>query len=85
MRARRHRLRALLHMLLCRQERGALCLHRMQREGMHVRRCFCGGRRLMGTLLVLSGVLIIFLCLPMRVVCTVLGVMMAAAGLLLLR
>ena len=39
----------------------------------------------MGTLLVLSGVLIIFLCLPMRVVCTVLGVMMAAAGLLLLR
>ena len=44
----------------------------------------CGGiRQGVGVLLVLSGVLIVFLCLPMEFFLIALGVAMAAAGLLL--
>ena len=49
-----------------------------------MRRHCLGGRRFLGVLLSLSGVLVIFLCLPMRVLCLALGVMLAAAGLWLL-
>ena len=46
----------------------------------------CGRfRQMAGVLLVLSGVLIVFLCLPMEFFLIALGVAMAAAGLLLLR
>lgn len=46
----------------------------------------CGRfRQMAGVLLVLSGVLIVFLCLPMEFFLIVLGVALAAAGLLLLR
>lgn len=50
-----------------------------------MRRYGCSGRRLAGGLLSLCGVLIVFLCLPMRVLCIALGVAMAAVGLMLLR
>ena len=44
----------------------------------------CGGiRQGVGVLLVLSGVLIVFLCLPMEFFLIALGVALAAAGLLL--
>jgi len=52
---------------------------------MRMHRCRSGGRRLLGMLLAISGVLIIFLCLPMRVLCFALGVTLAAAGLWLLK
>ena len=46
----------------------------------------CGRfRQMAGVLLVLSGVLILFLCLPMEFFLIALGVALAAAGLLLLR
>lgn len=46
----------------------------------------CGRfRQMAGVLLVLSGVLIVFLCLPMEFFLITLGVALAAAGLLLLR
>ena len=46
----------------------------------------CGRfRQMVGVLLVLSGVLIVFLCLPMEFFRIALGVALAAAGLLLLR
>lgn len=45
----------------------------------------CTGRALCGVLLVLGGVLIVFLCLPTRVILIALGVAMAAVGLILLR
>lgn len=46
----------------------------------------CGRfRQMAGVLLVLSGVLIVFLCLPMECFLIALGVALAAAGLLLLR
>ena len=46
----------------------------------------CGRfRQMAGVLLVLSGVLIVFLCLPMEFFLIALGVALAAAGLLLLR
>ena len=46
----------------------------------------CGRfRQMAGVLLVLSGVLIVFLCLPMEFFLIALGVARAAAGLLLLR
>ena len=46
----------------------------------------CGRfRQMAGVLLVLSGVLIVFLCLPMELFLIALGVALAAAGLLLLR
>ena len=46
----------------------------------------CGRfRQMAGDLLVLSGVLIVFLCLPMEFFLIALGVALAAAGLLLLR
>ena len=46
----------------------------------------CGRfRQMAGALLVLSGVLIVFLCLPMEFFLFALGVALAAAGLLLLR
>ena len=46
----------------------------------------CGRfRQMAGVLLVLSGVLIVFLCLPMEFFLIGLGVALAAAGLLLLR
>ena len=46
----------------------------------------CGRfRQMAGGLLVLSGVLIVFLCLPMEFFLIALGVALAAAGLLLLR
>ena len=46
----------------------------------------CGRfRQMAGVLLVLSGVLIVVLCLPMEFFLIALGVALAAAGLLLLR
>ena len=46
----------------------------------------CGRfRQMAGVLLVLSGVLIVFLCLPMEFFLIAWGVALAAAGLLLLR
>ena len=46
----------------------------------------CGRfRQMAGVLLVRSGVLIVFLCLPMEFFLIALGVALAAAGLLLLR
>ncbi|MFR2150141.1 MAG: hypothetical protein ACLS7Z_06185 [Christensenellales bacterium] len=45
----------------------------------------CGRFRQMAGVLVLSGVLIVFLCLPMEFFLIALGVALAAAGLLLLR
>ena len=46
----------------------------------------CGRfRQMAGVLLVLSGVLIVFLCRPMEFFLIALGVALAAAGLLLLR
>ena len=46
----------------------------------------CGGiRQGVGVLLVLSGVLIVFLCLPMEFFLIAVGVALAAAVLLLLR
>ena len=46
----------------------------------------CGRfRQMAGVPLVLSGVLIVFLCLPMEFFLIALGVALAAAGLLLLR
>ena len=46
----------------------------------------CGRfRQMAGVLLVLSGVLIVFLCLPMEFFLIALGGALAAAGLLLLR
>ena len=45
----------------------------------------CTGRALCGILLVLGGMLIIFLCLPARVILIALGIVMAAVGLILLR
>ena len=52
---------------------------------MRMRRYCWPIRQALGTLLALSGVLIIFLCLPMRILCLALGVTLAAAGLWLLR
>ena len=43
------------------------------------------GRHLAGALLTAAGVLIVFLCLPMRFFLVALGILLAAAGLLLLR
>ena len=48
------------------------------------RRLCCPGRRFLGTVLALSGVMLIFLCLPMRILCLLLGISLAAAGLWLL-
>ncbi len=45
----------------------------------------CTGRALCGMILVLVGVLIVFICIPMRVFLIVLGVALAAVGLILLR
>ena len=45
----------------------------------------CTGRSLCGVILVLSGVLIVFVCLPMRLFLIALGVALAAVGLILLR
>ena len=45
----------------------------------------CGGKgRFVGILLLLAGVLLVFLCLPMQFFVIALGVVLAAAGLLLL-
>lgn len=44
-----------------------------------------GGKRLAGALLALAGILIVFLCLPMQFFLILLGVALAAAGLLLLK
>ena len=49
-----------------------------------MRRCGDRGRTLLGVMLVLCGVLIVFLCLPMRFFMIVLGVVLAAIGLALL-
>ena len=45
----------------------------------------CGGKRLAGAFLALAGILIVFLCLPMQFFLILLGVALAAAGLLLLK
>ena len=49
-----------------------------------MRRCADRGRQLLGMMLVLCGVLIVFLCLPMKFFMIVLGLLLAAAGLVLL-
>jgi len=49
-----------------------------------MRRCF-NGRRMLGTALVLAGVLMVFLCLPVELLLIALGTALTAAGLLLLR
>lgn len=43
------------------------------------------GKQLVGTALVLAGVLLVFLCLPVRFFVIALGVTLTAIGLLLLR
>jgi len=43
------------------------------------------GRRLLGAALALSGVLLVFLCLPVELLLIVLGIALTAAGLILLR
>ncbi|MBR3796963.1 MAG: hypothetical protein IKK34_13190 [Clostridia bacterium] len=50
-----------------------------------MRRCYESGRKLVGTLLVLFGVLLVFLCLPVEFLLILLGVALAAVGLMLLR
>ena len=45
----------------------------------------CARRQLLGIALVLSGVLLVFLCMPLQVFVIALGVVLAAAGLFLLR
>ena len=45
----------------------------------------CRGRALCGAILVLSWVLLVFLCLPTRVILIALGIALAAVGLILLR
>ena len=53
---------------------------------MRVSKCrLWGGMQLAGVLLVITGVLIVFLCLPMKFFLIVFGVALAAIGLLLLR
>lgn len=52
---------------------------------MHVGGCCSRGRRIAGILLVIAGVLIVFVCLPREFFLIVLGVALAAAGLLLLQ
>lgn len=49
-----------------------------------MRVCCSRHRKVIGTLLALAGVLIVFLCLPMEFFLIVLGVTLAAVGLLLL-
>ena len=51
---------------------------------MHMRRCGDQTRLILGTLLVLTGVLIVFLCLPMQFFLILLGVALAALGMVLL-
>ena len=41
-------------------------------------------RRILGAMLVLTGVLLVFVCMPLRVFVIALGVVLAAAGLCLL-
>ena len=52
---------------------------------MRVRAMRGSRRQLMGMLLVLVGVLLVFLCMPPEVFVIALGVVLAAAGLLLIR
>lgn len=63
----------------------AAIAHRLRAGGMRVSVCGGGKGRLAGMLLVLAGVLLVFLCLPMRFFVVALGVALAATGLLLLR
>ena len=44
----------------------------------------CDGRRILGAVLVLAGVLLVFVCMPLQVFVIALGIMLAAAGLCLL-
>ena len=44
----------------------------------------CDGRRILGAVLVLAGVLLVFVCMPLQVFVIALGIMLAAAGLYLL-
>ena len=55
-----------------------------EREGMAVRRCGDHGRRTAGILLGLTGVLTVFLCLPMECLLIALGGAMTGIGLMLL-
>ena len=45
----------------------------------------CDGRRILGAVLVLAGVLLVFVCMPLQVFVIALGVVLAGIGLLLLR
>ena len=54
-------------------------------EGRRMRRHIDQGRRLLGAALALSGVLLVFVCMPVEVLLLALGVALTAAGLLLLR
>ena len=55
------------------------------RGGMRVRAMRGGRRQMLGMLLVLAGVLLVFLCMPPEIFVIALGVVLAAAGLLLIR
>ena len=66
------------------ERKGALCIW-IEQEGMRVGGCCSRGRRIAGILLVIAGVLIVFVCLPREFFLIVLGVALAAAGLLLLQ
>ena len=50
-----------------------------------MRRQIDRGRRVLGAALALSGVLLVFLCLPVELLLLALGVVLTAAGLFLLR
>lgn len=49
-----------------------------------MRRCRLPCRQLVGTVLALAGVLLVFLCLPVKFFLIVLGAVLTAVGLLLL-
>ena len=50
-----------------------------------MRRYVHSGRRLLGAALALAGVLLVFVCLPIQALLIVLGLTLAAAGLLILQ
>ena len=50
-----------------------------------MRRCGYRGRQLLGSAMALCGILLVFVCLPMQFFLIVFGVVLAAAGFLLLR
>lgn len=55
----------------------------MEERGKAMKR-YCLGKRSVGLILVLAGVLLVFVCLPMEFLLIALGVAMAASGVILI-